>query len=312
MSSKKRSLEPKGDDVVEINFKSAEGSVLHYYHFLLGALIPMVEFHISHKRATSYIIATDVGPMKRLLCEMPFNIIQVHGPWTRDEFARRFANVVLPAYDIFNQCLYDDEHGARLSKESRRLILSFFNDSVPQYLTCIPTPKIILIERKSDAYYSQVASADSQRAKFYKTSGSERRSIRNHEELASALKGVYGTDFSSISLERCSLYYQYQLFRSCKIVIAQHGAALANIFFMESSEVGGRGHVVEVCPPWSRHTRHFKNLAEYSGVAYTPVLQGEDHGDVSVGEVLEVVSSIVASWPSTTSIGRHDTASGCA
>lgn len=47
------------------------------------------------------------------------------------------------------------------------------------------------------------------------------RRIDNHQELADALKSKYGDDFINISLERTSIFYQYHMFRSAKVVIAQ-------------------------------------------------------------------------------------------
>ena len=63
--------------VLRVIFQGNEGystSVTHYYHFLFGALIPLLEMHtslISNKREKeeliSYIICTDVGPMKSMV-----------------------------------------------------------------------------------------------------------------------------------------------------------------------------------------------------------------------------------------------------
>ena len=67
----------KESRVLRVIFQGNEGystSVTHYYHFLFGAFIPLLELHtalISNKREKeeliSYIICTDVGPMKSMV-----------------------------------------------------------------------------------------------------------------------------------------------------------------------------------------------------------------------------------------------------
>ena len=47
------------------------------------------------------------------------------------------------------------------------------------------------------------------------------RCIGNHSELAAALSSRFNKDFENISLERTSIYYQYHVFHSASVVIAQ-------------------------------------------------------------------------------------------
>ena len=58
--------------VINVVFQGNEGystSVTHYYHFLFGAFIPLLEFHTSFgsKEIHSYAIRTDIGPMKSMV-----------------------------------------------------------------------------------------------------------------------------------------------------------------------------------------------------------------------------------------------------
>ena len=63
--------------VLRVVFQGNEGystSVTHYYHFLFGALIPLLELHTSlmtskreKEELLSYVICTDVGPMKSMV-----------------------------------------------------------------------------------------------------------------------------------------------------------------------------------------------------------------------------------------------------
>jgi capsular polysaccharide biosynthesis protein len=92
-------------------------------------------------------------------------------------------------------------------------------------------------------------------------------------------------------LERSSIYYQYRVFRDAKVIIAQHGASLSNIFFMKAKE----SHVIEFSPPWSREAEHFKNLAHYVGVGHHSISQEEDHSEISISAVIALLHQIYVS-----------------
>jgi hypothetical protein len=234
--------------------------------------------------------------------------------------------IVLPAYDIYNAQFYNDEHAVRISRKLRREVLAFFETTIPHYIRDMPTYDVVLIERATDSYYGNGACAD--RGAIYQTSGSQRRSLTNHEVLREALASRFGRDkFKNIVLERSSIYFQYHVFRHARIVIAQHGAALSNLFFMSEAVSGtSRGNsgggpvsaegstargdppassqgaapptsfsgVVEICPPWSREFQHFRNLAQHCGVRYEAVWQPSDHSDVDVPAVLAAVDRLAA------------------
>lgn len=165
-----------------------------------------------------------------------------------------------------------------------RPALEFFEQTVPYYISLIPTYKIVLIERVVEPYFKSV---NISRDPAFWTSGQQRRSISNHQELADRLSKEFGDDFKNISLERTSIYYQYHLFRSADIVIAQHGGGLSNIVFMREE-----AHVIEFSPPWGRDSNHFLNLAAFKGVGYTRLLQDADHGPVDISETVQTIQRL--------------------
>lgn len=295
-------------DYVNIVFECLEGSVTHYFHFFYGALVPLILHALENGHGTPsaplYCIVTDIGPMKRILCELPLNIIELRGPeLTSSRFhddksqrrARRPDELALKAFDAYNNEFYTDGYVEKLPKSKLRKIVQFFEDSMPSYLKALPVFDIILIERATDSYYS---TACKDRTEIYKSSGSERRSLSNHQQLVATLCERYGSRFCNIVLERSSIYYQYMMFCNAKVVIAQHGAALSNIIFMMPT--GGvkdtkvRGTVVEINPPWSRQAEHFKNLAHSCGVPHASVLQTADHSDVDITQVVELTDKMLA------------------
>jgi hypothetical protein len=238
--------------------------------------------------------------MKSIICEMPFNIVEICGPLQTnkpvfdDKSVRQEilpGEVLITPYDSFQQIFFEtiaDDRIKKMSKATRRNLLSFFSETVPRYIEAIAIKDIILIERTIDSYYGQVESC---RPAVYSVTGSQTRSINNHAGLAAALTERFGNNFENVSLERASIYYQYKLFSSAKIIIAQHGGALANVFFMHQTS-----HVIEISPPYNRDKYYFRNLAIFSGVKYHSILQEGDHSDISIDEVLHSVEEIYSSF----------------
>ena len=288
--------------ISSVYFISNEGSVTHYYHFLFGALVPLLEYHLSANLTKSYNICTDIGPMKSLLCELPINLVSISGPSSSNindlrahddkslysSLVLKENDILLPAYDIFNNFFYNDDTFPRLSKNSRLKIVNYIKDNIPCYIQSIPTKSIILIERSIEPYYHHV---NNNLSHIYSTSGSERRAITNHQELLQELTNRYGNDVVNLCLERCSIYYQMHMFSSAKLVIAQHGAALSNIFFMTKSS-----HVIEISPPWSKTFYHFRNLCHFCEVEYDVIDQSSDKSDVDIDLLLRKVDSIANAW----------------
>lgn len=288
------------ENVISLYFRCNEGSVTHFYHFFFGVLIPLIEYHVSTNQVKSYKICTDMGPMKRILCELPLNIIEISGPRCDTRFRAhddkslysriklKDDEMLLPSYDIFNVFLYDDHAIPRLSDRTRLMVLQYIQDNTPCYIQSIPTKPIILIERTVEPYYSEVKTKLPQ---VYSTSGSERRVIANHADLVQSLASKYGDAFMNLSLERCSIYYQAHMFRGAKVIIAQHGAALSNIFFLETT-----ANVIEISPPWSKSLYHFRNLSHFCGVDYDVVDQSSDKSVVNIDLILSKVDAITRTW----------------
>ena len=290
----------------DILFQCLEGSVTHFYHFFYGAMIPLILHSIENtQRTNTYRILTDIGPMKRILCELPINIIEIKGPerlgdgmiFHDDKSLRRQPKpheIVLQAFDAYNKTFYTDEYVEKMTKSKLKKIIQFFEDTIPYYIRSIPVFEILLIERSTDAYY---ASGCSDRSHIYQISGSERRSLSNHKDLVDTLSLKYGDRFCNIVLERSSIYYQYHMFKHARVVIAQHGAALANTLFMmdtnnSKGELTGKG-VVEISPPWSREFEHFKNLAHACNVPHVNIWQAADHSCTDIAQVRFILDTDV-------------------
>ena len=287
-------------DISSLIYKCREGSVTHYYHFFFGALIPTIEYHIMNPRKSLRIL-TDVGPFKSILCEMPIAILEILAPnlAEKDKYHDdkslfhdvKVGEICVEAHDKFNSQFYKDDMISQMSKKTMRSVLKFFSDTIPPFIELIPTFEIVLIQRGEENYFNKGCL---NRKPIYRTSGSQRRSIKNHETLSDTLLSKFGPSrYSNIILERSSIYYQYQVFQNAKIIIAQHGAALSNIFFMKPSI----SHIIEFSPPWSREAEHFKNLSHFVGVKYHSIEQESDHGDICIVDVTNLLDKIYSSPP---------------
>ena len=284
------------------------GSPEHYHHFLLGFLVPLV-YHLStdwKRERFDRLLVRSCGPLDRLLQELGESRIEIveknrHHDMTADSGQHRTRSADTPSADdpkkfvIIHGCDHPAAYdGAKfrvvrnrfLSMEPIRSAVRALDERWPRDVG----PRILLIERgPSLAYY---LSSDAERKK----SGAERRSIANHEDLYRALQ----LDFPAclnVRTETLTLAEQIALFSLADIIIAQHGAALANLIWARPTAT-----VVEIFPTTARleqRARHlFSFLACCIGLRYFKVAQQDKHSDVDVEAIRAVVARAIAATPS--------------
>ena len=97
---------------------------------------------------------------------------------------------------------------------------------------------------------------------YLSRSDAARRRVANEFALIEKLRR-YG--FVSITLSSFSVEEQINIFRHCEVVVAPHGAGLANITFMQEGRI-----VVELMPETYQNDC-FKNIASYANLDFTRV-----------------------------------------
>jgi hypothetical protein len=264
-----------------------KGMMSHYYHFFFACLLPLIDFSFLDTPCvmSSDMLAT-LGPFRSIITTE----LSLCTSYIALDTGPPFHSIVLPSYDIYDNMFYSNASVLGLDpKVTQPHIFQYFDSLISSSTRSDhlikPAEKLIIlvIERHMDPFYHHNINNDTHATanKMQYTSGSTRRRIKNHQALVAALRLQY--EASAVpgdtsrhvytvvneSLEGKSLLAQYRLFHSARLVIAQHGAALANIAFMNKSA----SHVVEISPPFSRKAMYFRNLAQHLGVSYSSVLQ---------------------------------------
>lgn len=118
--------------------------------------------------------------------------------------------------------------------------------------------------------------------------GNLRRSIPNMEELLERLSSL-GRCVKPTMLESLPLRQAAELFSRAKVVVMQHGAAMANLVFCQASTC-----VCEILPktisPYVLNREYAKNLCRVLGLSYACVIQEDLHSPVDADAVVEAIS----------------------
>lgn len=275
------------------------GTIRHYYHFFFACLIPMIDFKLQNPNITEFRVVENLGPFHRMVSkDIHLNVRHVD-----NKSLSGIENTMpMPAYDTFEERFFTNKSYAKMPISVRDNLITFFETTMPGAVkrhrsmwSAVQEPRIVFIQRIADP---QVNSGS-----FLFSSGAHRRYIQNHREIKSALKLKYRKSTVNIAMENMNIYDQYVTFRSANILIAQHGAALSNMIFMNSlSEMVGKSsgemlnsfaHVIEISPPYGRTAKYFRNMAFHFNVSYSSIEQNQTKGDVDVNLVLTHLNCVL-------------------
>ncbi|HEY1751225.1 MAG TPA: glycosyltransferase family 61 protein, partial [Caulobacteraceae bacterium] len=260
--------EPGRFDIV-VDVERPHGSVQHYFHFLLGHLVPLVsawdDFGLDPDVRRIFVRSCAVLDPLLLEFELPKLAIvprEQHSQLLRDAAAGGLRAVALAARDDAD--LFDREVFAAAQRRIFERLGASIDAHAAALRRMLPAtwPRIVFIDRAPpDAFYG---SADAE----IRTAGAQRRSIANVGEAHAALEAQFGQVLFT-TLEGRSLAYQIALFHLADIVVCQHGAALANLVWSRPG-----ASVVEIMPRHAtRASRNrgfwaFERLAGRLGVNY--------------------------------------------
>lgn len=235
------------------------GNIEHYYHFIFDLMLPLsllikatnpnVVFHLHEFGSfTKYAIA---------IFKNRINIIKTN----TNLFGGKKMNLLGMNPNNINIANFPYQ-------VLQQNVLSAF-----QIKSSNKPNKILLIERlPPEPYFLNDAKI--------KGSGTYRRSIQNHQELKKLIQTKVKSPyfFENIKLEKMSFKQQILAFDAAVMVIAQHGAGLANIIWMPD-----KSKVVEF---GFEDKTHFKNLSHVKNHDYFILNYNENHININCDEFL--------------------------
>jgi hypothetical protein len=281
---------------VDLVLQNRSGSVEHYYHFLLGYLIPLVEWYsLIAPRSDLRLCAQSCAIMDHLTLEL-----NIPGLEIVPKESLSIAVNILPTCDsgqtqvIKLQGFDHSAHycGQRMSKAAgtiHRMLAREVDKCRSEIFQNGDASPVVMIERcQPDQFYLSGA------AEIPK-SGSQRRSILNYADLVRALVSA-GANVISVSLEGKSLAWQIALFQGADCIIAQHGAALANLVFCPPGTT-----LIEIMPRDLDARFHdkecFSNLSRELGIPHRILLQEGSHSAVDL-------EGLISAWSQTASCSK--------
>jgi len=239
-------------------FNNNEGSTGHYYHFFYAVYLPLTAYLLNNPLEEIYLRGCD--KMTKHLYNHPFVL------------EKKIKLNVVRKKDLIKEKRLQKIQGIDILYEKQK---EFFNihSNIKDYfnktyeLLDIVQKNILLIERPFN---------------------DPRRTITNIKEIENILKLNYN-NVIRVTLEDLSIKEQAQMFASSKIVIAQHGAGLSNMYFCRPDtfllEIG------------SNHRKDFANICEllnfnYSAWNPNPTSDRNDRLEIDVKILLEKLNEI--------------------
>jgi hypothetical protein len=296
------------------------GSSEHFHHFLLGFFVPLV-YHLStdwRNAPFDRILVRSCGPLDRIVREFGDERIEIIDKDQHRNIAQAARGESVPVginahserlrYVTISGCDYPATYDAvkfstvrdlLLSRETTHSVMRSLAERWPSH----GGPRILLIQRGPSLPYYGSEHAEVEH------SGRDRRSIPNHHELHRSLRLEY-PGCLSVMTETLTLADQIALFSLADVIIAQHGAALANLIWTRPGAT-----VIEIFPETARLQQKaiqmFYFLSLCIGLRYRKVRQQHEHSAVDIDEIRNVIADVIASPSSRRSAWLRSRAFRC-
>lgn len=244
------------------------GSSDHYYHFLLGQLLPLIYTRYITKPNAPVIYVKSCGKMDTHINALNIPGVCIVSPKEHNKMRKKceIECLKVEGYDI----IPGNRDKILISKE---ILSAQFN-----LQNTIPIEnKILLINRLPPCEYYTTHVKEKSRV-----SGAYRRSIPNFNELVGELSFLKPT---VATLEDTTLESQAQLFNTHNIIVAQHGAALSNVIFCNP-----KTNIFEISPCRERCYQCLTNLS--MGI-YHRVNQLDDHHKIDTNQIFKIITNTI-------------------
>ena len=282
---------------VHLTMKNHGGSVEHYYHFMLGFLVPLVLWkNTCNDLKSKKIYVRSCGVMDEHINAMGLSELKIIKNKYRHErirtkpgFNRQLCYIECAGYD--DPSLYDSADFSAASSDMFKMLSS----DIAKYADEISVKKepgkpcIVMIDREPpDPFYL------SDRCEI-RGAGNTKRSINNFEELFALAKAKY-QNVLSVTLQGKPLAFQMALFHHADVIIAQHGASLVNLIWCRPNT-----KVLEIIPSGHREIAenigYFSRLADCMHLTYARMGQRGEHSDVFPNSFMAYLQRVVDGRP---------------
>lgn len=253
-----------------------QGTPDHFYHFFLGYFMPLVLWQ--ERSGATEVAVRDCGPMNAW-----FDLLR-----TGTDVETMPPGVMLERLLSHRQervILHDWDNPTRFHRRSldtfARAVLPRAVDSQSSSASSRPQ-RITLLERRPNPEYYHSGDAETPGG------GSQWRSVPNIDDIADALAPL--GDVRIVDTAALSPREQVRTLHDTDLLIAQHGAGLANLVWLPS----GAG-VIELLPPLPPTIDAiFRNLAAARRHGYRAVGQADLHSAVDPDAVASAASTVMA------------------
>lgn len=277
-----------GPTILYVEVRNRSGSVEHYYHFLLGYLLPLCAYLAKRPEDSEILLARGCGPLSRhvaelripglLLCER-----RSFADFADEARARGVQRIEIQGVDGRHR---DAESVKEVTAQGMLYIRQRLQNQIDSYSRQLefewgPSPRVLVIERENPDpfYFSAIVENPG--------GGATRRKITNQREMVAALNTKFGRTKAE-SLIDFGLAEQIALFQTADVVVAQHGAALTNVVWMR-----GNAHVFEFIDDPDIQT-HFSKLSSISGIDHHTLLLDGAKSPVNVDALIESMTTTLA------------------
>jgi hypothetical protein len=251
------------------------GQFDHYFHFLFGLFVPLVDFLDDQ---AIQVAIRDCGPMSRIIHEYADPRIHIlpaplfETAMENPEISSRAVKLVgHDAVETYDSSAFERVK-IRVHQRLQRM-MPFFGYKYDQQV--IDKGYCLVIDRAPALpYYESAQSA-------YNLSGTQRRSVTNLFEIYQHLEASQPTIYAV--LELLSFWEQVYLFRNAKTIIAQHGASLGNIIWSEKPS-----HAVEIGTPGDPDL--FQKLAALGSCRYQKYVVDSNHISLPIAKFISFLN----------------------
>lgn len=273
---------------IQLTLKNRGGSVEHYYHYLLGYLVPLAIAHDELKRSgdSRPIVVRSCALMDRHTDDIEFDGVEIVEKQTHSSLITSEGYAAIECTGFDDPARYCRESlasaAAILTERLSADVARFANELNCGYSSS--GPKIVMIDRDPPHPFYQSPDCE------IKSAGTARRSIPNFTDLVAAVTSRY-PNTTSVTLQDKPLAYQIALFQHADVIISQHGATLANLIWSRPGS-----HVIEIhpcdLPDQLQQRGFFPRLAECMNLRYHRVDQATCHSNVDIDPLMDCLDEI--------------------